>query len=44
MNQRWVIPTLGDNGRPNEERVKALGKVLRSAPARNSHDLLTPPL
>jgi hypothetical protein len=25
----WLIPTLGADGRPNEERIKALGKVLR---------------
>lgn len=27
----WLIPTLSDDGRPNEDRIKALGKVLRSA-------------
>ena len=26
----WLIPTLGADGRPNEERIKALGKVLRA--------------
>jgi hypothetical protein len=28
----WLQPTLGADGRPNEERVKALEKVLRSPP------------
>lgn len=25
----WLIPTLGDDGRPDDSRVRALGKVLR---------------
>jgi hypothetical protein len=28
----WLQPTLGSDGRPNEERIQALGKVLRSLP------------
>lgn len=28
----WLIPTLGADGRPDDSRVKALGKVLRPAP------------
>jgi len=27
----WLIPTLGADGRPNEERIKALSKVLRAS-------------
>lgn len=27
----WLQPTLGPDGKPNEERIKAMGKVLRSA-------------
>jgi Glycosyltransferase WbsX len=27
----WLIPTLGADGRPNEERIKALSKVLRTS-------------
>ena len=32
----WLIPTLGPDGRPNEDRIKALAKVLRTpaSPAR----------
>jgi len=29
----WLIPTLGKDGRPNEDRIKALGQVLRSVPS-----------
>ena len=25
----WLIPTLGSDGQPNEDRIKALAKVLR---------------
>ena len=28
----WLQPTLGSDGRPNEERIKALGNVLRPSP------------
>ncbi len=28
----WLQPTLGTNGRPNEERIEALGEFLRSSP------------
>ena len=28
----WLQPTLGADGRPNEERIKALGEILRHAP------------
>ena len=28
----WLLPTLSPDGRPNEERIKALGKVLRASP------------
>jgi hypothetical protein len=28
----WLQPTLGSDGRPNEERIQAVGKVLRSLP------------
>ncbi|MHB1038284.1 MAG: glycoside hydrolase family 99-like domain-containing protein [Pirellulales bacterium] len=29
----WLIPTLGPDGRPNEDRIKALNKVLRASPS-----------
>ncbi|MEQ1861595.1 MAG: glycoside hydrolase family 99-like domain-containing protein [Chthoniobacteraceae bacterium] len=28
----WLLPTLGTDGKPDEARIKALGKVLRSSP------------
>jgi hypothetical protein len=32
----WLQPTLGSDGRPNEERIKAVGKVLRPSPFRKA--------
>ena len=29
----WLIPTLGADGAPNEERIEALSKVLRASPS-----------
>lgn len=35
----WLLPTLGADGRPNEDRIKALSKVLRAS----SSPMLSPP-
>lgn len=32
----WLQPTLGTDGRPNEDRIQSLGKVLRPSPSRRS--------
>ncbi len=32
----WLQPTLGADGRPDEDRIKALGKVLRPAPSKTA--------
>ncbi len=32
----WLQPTLGADGRPNEERIEAVAKLLRSSPLQNA--------